>query len=140
MHEFLAYIIDGSIYFTVYWAVSIKPSTFFTQTRFHVPVKQRAKHTPSSSLGWNHSHQYNSKATFFPKCQPCTMENLSACLFFHLKQAAKVLCLHRKHTRNNLSAFAVKRTLWTLYRALCETAHSDKSINLQDVSILWKAI
>lgn len=140
MHAFIAYIMDGSISFTVYWALSIKLSTFFTQTRFHVPVKHQAKHTPSSSLGHNHSHQYHSKATSSPKCQPCTVENLPTCLFFHLKQTAKVLCLCSKHTRHRLSAAAAKHTLWTFYCALGETAHSDQSINIQDVSILWKAI
>lgn len=91
MCTFIALKMDGSIYFTVYWALSIKASTFFTQTRFHVPVKQLAKHTPSSLPGCNQSHQYNSKATPFPKCPPCMTQNLSTCLFCHLKQAAEAL-------------------------------------------------
>lgn len=53
--EFIAYIMDGGIFFTVYWALSITPSTFFTQTRFHVPVKEWTKHTPSS---WGSHHRF----------------------------------------------------------------------------------
>lgn len=119
--------------YTVYWALSIKPSTFFTQTRFHVPTNQWAKHTKSSSLQCNHSHQDNSEATSFPKCQPCTMENLSTCLFFHLKQEAEVVSWQQTHKKPFVSFCSLTRIMDPL---LCTSQnyiliHPSTSITVQ---------
>lgn len=98
---------DGSTQFTVYWALSIKQSTFFTQTSFHVPAKQPAKHTPSFSAGCSHSHRCPSDGTSCPRRQPCTTESLSSCSGFRWKQqqTSRVLAANTLETICQLSQF-----------------------------------